>query len=125
MTSIQTHVSEASQGTFCGSKALKLFYRSWYPQPCSITGSSSGTSDSQRCKGVLALVHGLGEHSGRYCAVVRALTKAGYAVYAFDNQGHGKSEGQRGHIDRWQDYRDNTQTFYSLYVSKNRRCRCF
>jgi alpha-beta hydrolase superfamily lysophospholipase len=65
-------------------------------------------------KGVLTLVHGLGEHSGRYCAVVKALTAAGYAVYAFDNQGHGKSEGQRGHIDRWQDYRDNTQAFLQL-----------
>jgi alpha-beta hydrolase superfamily lysophospholipase len=65
-------------------------------------------------KGVLVLVHGLGEHSGRYSAVVTALTAAGYAVYAFDNQGHGRSEGQRGHINRWQDYRDNTQAFLQL-----------
>ncbi len=65
-------------------------------------------------KGVLALVHGLGEHSGRYCEVVKGLTAAGYAVFGFDNQGHGKSEGQRGHITSWQDYRDNTQTFLQL-----------
>jgi alpha-beta hydrolase superfamily lysophospholipase len=65
-------------------------------------------------KGVLTLVHGLGEHSGRYCAVVKALTAAGYAVYAFDNQGHGKSAGQRGHIDRWQNYRDNIRAFLQL-----------
>ncbi|NJM98373.1 MAG: alpha/beta hydrolase [Phormidesmis sp. RL_2_1] len=65
-------------------------------------------------KGVLAIVHGLGEHSGRYCAVVRAMTAAGYAVFAFDNQGHGKSEGQRGHIDRWKDYRDNAKAFLQL-----------
>lgn len=65
-------------------------------------------------KGVLALVHGLGEHSGRYDSVVEALTSAGYAVFAFDNQGHGRSEGQRGHIDCWQNYRDNIESFLQL-----------
>lgn len=65
-------------------------------------------------KGVLVLIHGLGEHSGRYCAVVEALTAAGYAVFAFDNQGHGRSEGQRGHINRWQDYRENAQAFLQM-----------
>jgi len=102
MTSIQTH----PQGTFSGSNGLKLFYQSWYPD--------SQSYKSQPCKGVLALVHGLGEHSGRYCAVVEGLTAAGYAIFGFDNQGHGKSEGQRGHIDSWQDYRDNTQSFLKL-----------
>lgn len=65
-------------------------------------------------KGVLAIVHGLGEHSGRYCSVVKAAVDAGYAVFGFDNQGHGKSEGQRGHIRSWQDYRDNVQSFLQL-----------
>lgn len=69
---------------------------------------------TNQVKGVLAIVHGLGEHSGRYCQIVKGLTSAGYAVFGFDNQGHGKSEGQRGHINRWQDYRDNTQAFLSL-----------
>lgn len=69
---------------------------------------------STQVKGVLAIVHGLGEHSGRYCSVVRAAVSAGYAVFGFDNQGHGQSEGQRGHIRRWQDYRDNVQAFLQL-----------
>jgi len=46
--------------------------------------------------------------------VVKAATGAGYAVFGFDNQGHGKSEGQRGHIRSWQDYRDNVQAFLQL-----------
>jgi alpha-beta hydrolase superfamily lysophospholipase len=121
------------QGTFSGSNSLKLFYQAWYPAgvaatrlateqtvtecPSSLAAALPGapiTPISEPIKGVLALVHGLGEHSGRYCAVVEALTDAGYAVYAYDNQGHGKSEGQRGHINHWQDYRDNTQAFLQL-----------
>ncbi|MGB3300443.1 MAG: lysophospholipase [Phormidesmis sp.] len=78
------------------------------------SGQTSGRASGKSLKGVLVLVHGLGEHSGRYCAVVKGLTAAGYAVYAFDNQGHGRSEGQRGHINRWQDYRDNIQSFLQL-----------
>ncbi len=45
------------------------------------------------------LVHGAGEHSGRYDHVAGRLTGAGYAVYASDHRGHGRSEGPRGLID--------------------------
>jgi acylglycerol lipase len=48
-------------------------------------------------KGCLALVHGLGEHSGRYAYVAEALTAQGYSLTAFDLRGHGKSEGILGH----------------------------
>jgi len=48
-------------------------------------------------KAVVNLVHGLGEHSGRYQYVVGALTKAGYVFNAMDLRGHGKSEGLRGY----------------------------
>lgn len=44
-----------------------------------------------------SLVHGIGEHSGRYGHVARALNDAGYAVVAFDLRGHGHSGGPRGH----------------------------
>ncbi len=48
-------------------------------------------------KGVVCLVHGLGEHSGRYAPLAAALNGAGFAVHAFDLRGHGKSGGKRGH----------------------------
>ncbi|MGC1307968.1 MAG: lysophospholipase [Phormidesmis sp.] len=126
MNSTKTHATETvtyTEGTFNGSNALKLFYRSWYPVSVDVAINNTDAAlasytDAEvgigKVKGVLALIHGLGEHSGRYCAVVRALTAAGYAIYAFDNQGHGRSEGQRGHINRWQDYRDNTNAFLQL-----------
>ncbi len=47
-------------------------------------------------KGVICLVHGLGEHSSRYDHWADLLAKAGYAVVAFDLRGHGRSGGQRG-----------------------------
>jgi len=45
---------------------------------------------------VICMVHGLGEHSGRYEEVSSFLENAGYAVMAFDMRGHGKSSGRRG-----------------------------
>ena len=44
------------------------------------------------------IVHGLGEHSGRYDAVARDLNAAGHAVSAYDQRGHGRSPGARGAI---------------------------
>ena len=138
MTSTQTHPhstkvrsAKGFQGTFIGANQIKLFYQGWYP--LAVEPTDPKFADSQLCspddkpgdpletgavKGILAIVHGLGEHSGRYCSVVKAAIAAGYAVFGFDNQGHGKSEGQRGHISSWQDYRDNVQAFLQLVRKK-------
>lgn len=49
-------------------------------------------------KATVLLVHGLGEHSGRYAHVAARLNQAGYTLFGFDLPGHGKSGGPRGHI---------------------------
>lgn len=49
-------------------------------------------------KAVIALVHGMGEHIGRYEHVAQFFNGQGVAVLAYDQQGHGKSEGARGHL---------------------------
>jgi alpha-beta hydrolase superfamily lysophospholipase len=46
------------------------------------------------------IVHGASEHSSRYGHVADALTADGYAVYALDHQGHGRSAGRRAVLDR-------------------------
>jgi acylglycerol lipase len=46
----------------------------------------------------VVLVHGVHEHSGRYRHVAERLAADGYAVYALDHPGHGRSAGSRGNI---------------------------
>ena len=53
-------------------------------------------------KGVVVLVHGFGEHSGRYMDnVIPTLVKIGFAVVTYDNFGHGRSGGKRGHCPNY------------------------
>jgi alpha-beta hydrolase superfamily lysophospholipase len=66
---------------------LDFFFQGWQP-------------DTQP-KAVVCLVHGLGEHSGRYAHVAAALNDAGYALLGFDLRGHGKSGGPRGHTQTY------------------------
>lgn len=47
-------------------------------------------------RGRVLLLHGLGEHVGRYGSVAEAINAAGLDVFAFDQRGHGRSEGPRG-----------------------------
>ncbi len=48
-------------------------------------------------KAVICIVHGLGEHSGRYQHVAAFFVQNNISVFAFDLRGHGKSQGKRGH----------------------------
>lgn len=56
--------------------------------------------NSPRC--AILIVHGLGEHSGRYNHVVDFFAEKGYAVLTFDLRGHGKSGGKRGHAESFE-----------------------
>ena len=51
---------------------------------------------AQAARATVLIVHGLGEHMGRYAALAQALNGWGYAVRAYDQYGHGASEGPRG-----------------------------
>jgi alpha-beta hydrolase superfamily lysophospholipase len=59
------------------------------------------------------LVHGLGEHSGRYERVVKALVERGFAVHTLDHYGHGKSDGHRGHVERFSVFLDGVDALLS------------
>jgi alpha-beta hydrolase superfamily lysophospholipase len=58
-------------------------------------------------KAVLVICHGLGEHGGRYGNLVNVLVPAGYACFAHDHRGHGRTEGKRGHVDRFDQFLDD------------------
>lgn len=53
------------------------------------------------------LVHGYGEHSGRYEELAAWLAARGAAVHAYDHRGHGRSSGRRCHVDRFEDFLDD------------------
>jgi acylglycerol lipase len=57
-------------------------------------------------RAVIALAHGLGEHSGRYAHVAAFFAKAGIATVAYDRSGHGKSGGKRGHTTKYDFFLD-------------------
>lgn len=63
-----------------------------------VTFYMQGWEPEGKTKALVCLVHGLGEHSGRYAHVGEALNRAGYALYGFDLRGHGQTAGPRGHF---------------------------
>jgi acylglycerol lipase len=89
------------EGSFKGVRNAKVYYQGWLPE-----------GDP---RAVLIVVHGLGEHCGRYMNVVNHLVPLGYALYGLDHIGHGKSEGTRELVERFEDY-TNTLTIYCNMV---------
>ncbi|MFD9891364.1 alpha/beta fold hydrolase [Amycolatopsis sp. NPDC059027] len=76
-----------------------VHYRQWVPE---------------RPKAVVVFFHGLGEHVGSYEVFASALGAAGYAVWAADHAGHGRSEGERVRVDRIDDLLDDAGTLVGL-----------
>jgi alpha-beta hydrolase superfamily lysophospholipase len=65
-------------------------------------------------KAALVLVHGYGEHGGRYRQTVQRWAKQGIAVGVLDLRGHGWSAGTRGHCDRFSDYHDDVDDLLAV-----------
>jgi alpha-beta hydrolase superfamily lysophospholipase len=82
---------------------LTLYENRWYPD-----GEAAA---------VVVLVHGFAEHSGRYRRVADALGQRGYAVYAMDLRGHGKSDGPRVFVASFDLYLDDLK----VYLARVRR----
>lgn len=76
-------------------------------------------------KGVVCLVHGLGEHCGRYAHVASKLTESGYSVIAIDLPGHGKSEGKRGHIRSYKTLQQDIDLLISEAVKRYPDIPCY
>jgi lysophospholipase len=62
----------------------------------------------------LALLHGYGDHSGRYVHFMEWMARRGVEVHTFDFRGHGRSQGARAHVRRWEDYLDDLKSFLEL-----------
>jgi alpha-beta hydrolase superfamily lysophospholipase len=99
------------EGTFTSKDGIKLYYQSWLPK--------------DTVRGILAIVHGLGGHSGMYLNIVKQLIPKNFAVYGVDLRGSGKSPGQRAYINSWDDYRNDVAAFLELVKSQNPEIPCF
>ncbi|MEA2171332.1 MAG: acylglycerol lipase [Solirubrobacteraceae bacterium] len=73
-------------GHLAGADGKSIFWQAYLPE-----------TDP---KAVLVIAHGAGEHGSRYRYVFERLVPAGYAIYAIDHRGHGRSEGTGAQIDR-------------------------
>jgi acylglycerol lipase len=81
---VTSSLAPATEETFEGLHSRQIFFRRWLP---------AGAP-----RAVVTIAHGFGEHSGRYLHVAERLLSEGYAVYALDHHGHGRSDGPRGRI---------------------------
>jgi alpha-beta hydrolase superfamily lysophospholipase len=64
------------------------------------------------------IVHGFAEHSGRYGPLTEHLLAHGYAVTAYDQRGHGLSDGLPGHVDDFREYEDDLDKVVTLTRSR-------
>ncbi|MEJ7893503.1 MAG: lysophospholipase [Solirubrobacteraceae bacterium] len=74
------------EGHRAGAGNLSLYWQGWLP-------------DGEP-RAAVVIAHGVSEHGGRYRYVVERLVPEGFAVYAQDHRGHGRSEGKRAQVDR-------------------------
>jgi alpha-beta hydrolase superfamily lysophospholipase len=88
------------EGNFKGVRNAKIYYQAWVPEG--------------NVKAVLLTVHGLGEHCDRYMNVVNHFVPLGYAVYGLDHIGHGRSEGKRELVERFEDYTDTLAVYCEM-----------
>ena len=79
------------------SNQCKMFAQKWTPD--------------KNCKASIILIHGLGEHSSRYDQMAKFYCDHQIQVLAFDVYGHGRSDGQRGHIPELNTFLDDIVDF--------------
>jgi len=88
------------EGYLKGVGVTDIYYQYWLPE--------------NEPEAILLVVHGLAEHSGRYMNVVNFLVPSGYAVYGIDHIGHGKSDGKKGYVQRFEDYTTTLKKYFDM-----------
>ncbi|CAH2073019.1 unnamed protein product [Thlaspi arvense] len=101
-----------SSSLFYGRRGNALFSRSWLP----ISGE---------LRGILIIIHGLNEHSGRYSQFAKQLNSSNMGVYAMDWIGHGGSDGLHGYVPSLDYVVSDTEAFLEKIRSENPGVPCF
>lgn len=95
------HMNNEHNGFLQAADGTALFYREW-------------RHTQQR--GAIVLVHGLGEHSGRYRELAGLFHAAGLSVRMHDHRGHGQSGGARGSLQRNDDFLDDLKLVFDGFA---------
>ncbi|KAL2544830.1 alpha/beta-hydrolase superfamily protein [Forsythia ovata] len=101
-----------STSLFFGTRLNALFCRSWFPAPGDL-------------KGILIIIHGLNEHSGRYTHFAKQLISFNFGVYAMDWTGHGGSDGLHGYVPSLDHVVADTGAFLEKIKLENPGVPCF
>lgn len=75
--------------------------------------------DAQNPKAAIVIVHGLAEHQGRYDYLAEKLHKNDITTYRFDHRGHGKSEGERGYYEDYNDMLKDVNVVVDIAIEEN------
>ncbi|MEM1126844.1 MAG: lysophospholipase [Bacteroidota bacterium] len=97
-------------GTFQGASGTSRFEQVWLP-PC--------------CRGVVVLVHGYAEHIGRYQRLAHDLNRLDLAVHGYDQEGYGRSEGERAYMDELDPYVVDLELFVRRVQQQHPHLPCF
>lgn len=95
-------------GTFQTKDGLKLHYEHWSPL---------------LPKGTIVFLHGMGDHSGRYGPFIDYFTKRDYQVFLYDQRGHGRSEGPRVFVEKFDSLVDDLASFLQFSFNEPSRKR--
>lgn len=117
--------------SFKAQDGKDIFFYRWLADNTSVIDrsinedNSSGNKSNSSPKAVVHIIHGMGEHAGRYAGFAGALTDNGFAVYAADQRGHGKTAGSRenlGHFadkNGWLTVVDDLKIFTGIIIREN------
>ncbi len=91
-------------GHFRGAHGEEMFFQSWRPE------------DPPHA--ILVIVHGFSDHCDRYMNLVNGFVPRGIVIYSFDQLGHGRSPGPRGHIDSFSEFREDLHAFMTFVAEQ-------
>jgi alpha-beta hydrolase superfamily lysophospholipase len=94
-----------SEDTFKGVAGVNIATRSWSPEGAA--------------RGVVILVHGFNSHSGYFKWPAEQFASRGFAAYALDHQGRGKSEGERFFVEKFSNWVDDVNTLAGMARAEN------
>ena len=97
------------EGTFSGKRGRRIYWQAWLPE--------------HRPTALIVIAHGACEHSGRYSRLAQHLVTQGYAVYALDHRGHGRSQGSRALFERFAYAVEDLDHFVNLAAKAVPHCK--